>query len=937
MLLAAELYATPLRGLFVEAVRKGSMLERVGLKPGDVLLRWRRASPFPANPSSASGEFQSTFDLESVFVEQLPRGSLTLTGTRGSSEVLWQLPGGAPWSLVDTETVPSLGDSFIQQYKRGKELVERGDLEGGVRLWRAMSDSANSQGDRLLASWLLVRTSQALAKSYRWPDAESSYRESLAVVAGDKGLRAVEGQILRQLGDLYLDRRLWDRGRECYRRALTIDRRLAKESLTIVFDLIDLGYVDNLSGGSKDDRRYFRDALKILQHLAPGSSVVAMGWLQWGNAAALDGDYAAAAQRYERALTLEPRGHGELGRIEILGKLGYARELLGEDEAAERVWQEGLSLADREAPEDVLVTEIVQGLGRLAIKKGDLRTARPFLERALKLTVRDEPGGLGEAAAHANLGKLERQAGNLSISVNHLCKAMGVVENWRKRFETIEEVRVRWGVFFASYYRDCAEARVEAGQKEQAFQDLERGRARAFLNLLAERPARASEATPQYAKEWRHLHAEYDRTTATLARIRAKSGQEANILNLEGKLREIRRRRAEIQQAERSVRTIQYPEPLTLSEARSRLDPGTVLLLYSIGNTRTLLFVLAAPGAEFPGWAFFSLPVGEPEITRRVRAFRDVLVNDRNNEETFKTQAKALYDLLIRPADTFLGPAKRILISPDGALHTLPFAALIRDENYLIEWKPLHYALSATVYSELLKERRAPVDLQKMTLVAFDDPSYPQAPGKWAGRVADPVMREAIRRGLSPLPSSRNEVDEIAGFFSRAQIFEGRNATEENVRAAARGADVLHFAVHGLINERTPVNSALILSLPKARTATQNNGLLEAWEVMDDLSLNADLVVLSACDTALGRENRGEGLIGLTRAFQYAGARSVLATLWGISDRSTAGLMRRFYAALRAGKSKDEALREAQIDQIKSQEASQPFYWAAFELFGNWY
>jgi CHAT domain-containing protein len=133
------------------------------------------------------------------------------------------------------------------------------------------------------------------------------------------------------------------------------------------------------------------------------------------------------------------------------------------------------------------------------------------------------------------------------------------------------------------------------------------------------------------------------------------------------------------------------------------------------------------------------------------------------------------------------------------------------------------------------------------------------------------------------------------------------------------------------------LNSGLALSIPEHPAEGQENGILQAWEIFESLRLDADLVTLSACDTALGRDMGGEGILGLTRAFQFAGARSVLASLWSVADDSTAELMRRFYTYLKQGKSKDEALRLAQVDLIHGPEAtSHPYHWAAFQLSGDW-
>jgi CHAT domain-containing protein len=139
-----------------------------------------------------------------------------------------------------------------------------------------------------------------------------------------------------------------------------------------------------------------------------------------------------------------------------------------------------------------------------------------------------------------------------------------------------------------------------------------------------------------------------------------------------------------------------------------------------------------------------------------------------------------------------------------------------------------------------------------------------------------------------------------------------------------------------LLDARFPLNSALALTLPSQRREGEENGLLQAWEIFEQVRLDADLVTLSACETALGAELAGEGLIGLTRAFHYAGARSVLASLWRVSDDSTAGLMTSVYGHLKAGVTKDEALRRGQLGAIKQPTTSAPFHWAAFTLSGDW-
>jgi CHAT domain-containing protein len=234
-------------------------------------------------------------------------------------------------------------------------------------------------------------------------------------------------------------------------------------------------------------------------------------------------------------------------------------------------------------------------------------------------------------------------------------------------------------------------------------------------------------------------------------------------------------------------------------------------------------------------------------------------------------------------------------------------------------------------------------------LVAFGDPSLsPRSP---SGEPASDFERSALKMvtDLRPLPAARHEVDRIVALFpGRAEAFVGPRATEERVKGLPSQVRYIHFATHALLDDHSPMDSALILATPGDAQAMPENGLLQAWEVLEQLRLNTDLVVLSACDSGLGRELRGEGLLGLTRAFQHAGARNVLATLWRVGDQPTAALMVRFYRHLKEGAAKDEALRAAQLELIGgpvpvtdrsgrtvNRDLSLPHHWAAFQLHGD--
>jgi CHAT domain-containing protein len=323
---------------------------------------------------------------------------------------------------------------------------------------------------------------------------------------------------------------------------------------------------------------------------------------------------------------------------------------------------------------------------------------------------------------------------------------------------------------------------------------------------------------------------------------------------------------------------------------------------------------------------------------------------------------KWLYDQLIPPVVAErIAHSERLVIIPDRPLHYLPFAALIRvtedgNEQYLVEWKPVHTALSATVHAHLRKERpeEKPADRTRpFQLAAFGNPSYPSVQD---GERALTLVRSAVDRGLFdgfvPLPHSGREVTTIAGLYpaGAARTWVGPDATEDRAKALGKDVRIVHFAVHGVADPENPLDSFLAFTIPGQPAEGRDNGLLQAWEIFERVRLDADLVVLSACQTALGPQRGGEGLMSLSRAFQYAGARTVAASLWSVNDASTAELMIRFYRHLEKGKPKDEALRAAQIELIRGgpievvdengdlveEDFSAPYHWAAFQLIGDW-
>ncbi len=188
-----------------------------------------------------------------------------------------------------------------------------------------------------------------------------------------------------------------------------------------------------------------------------------------------------------------------------------------------------------------------------------------------------------------------------------------------------------------------------------------------------------------------------------------------------------------------------------------------------------------------------------------------------------------------------------------------------------------------------------------------------------------------------PLPETEREAVAVARLYGSTPLI-GEQATEERLRQRIETAQVIHLATHGYLHPVRPMSSGLLLTVPEKEPEpgeTNNDGALQAWEIYSQLKLKAELVVLSGCETGRGQEVKGEGLVGLTRALQYAGARSIVASQWKVADQSTAKLMVAFHRSLRQGVPKDEALRKAMALVRENPATSHPYYWAPFILVGN--
>ena len=532
----------------------------------------------------------------------------------------------------------------------------------------------------------------------------------------------------------------------------------------------------------------------------------------------------------------------------------------------------------------------------------------------------------------------------------------------------------------------------------QAFRATEQGRARSLLDLLSESGGQITEGVPPELLERKRENLDLQNEIASqLTGVNVSN--EAPTKSVEDLERELDRLQTEFDAIENQIRAaspryaaLTAAQPVSLAEVqRDLLDEGTALLEYMLGEDASYLWVVVKDKA-----ALYRLPARNV-ISKQVAEVRDQIVpvslrrslvevgatgaariasttppTTAGNAQSFAAASHSLYKTIFEPAAGLVG-ARRIVVAADGALSYIPFEALIASTatgadysslSYLIKSNEIVYTPSASVVAAIRKNATAS-DNQSGSILLVADPVFdPNDPRTRAAKPASAGMANLAdnTRGLtlkSAVADVSNSTAKPSESFKLARLA-GTRAEAEQVAATARTAGLkpdlwldfeaseenasgrdlsgyrfIHFATHGLLNTERPQFTGLVLTLVGNR---ERDGFLRTDEVFN-LRLGRPLIILSACETGLGRERRGEGIIGLTRAFMYAGAPTVAVTLWSVADRPTAELMSDFYKRLLAKErpsSAPSALREARLQMIAGKKYAAPFYWSPFVLAGEW-
>jgi len=685
--------------------------------------------------------------------------------------------------------------------------------------------------------------------------------------------------------------------------------------------------------------------------------------------------FPAASARLQQALDRASPGAPDAAHGMILLRLGEAALQQHNLQQAEMHVSDALEVFE-EIGHPVGQMESHFLLGRTLDAEGRMEEAAGHLTRGLELAVylRDlhpQIEALFLLAAH------EHRQGHFHASLERLAEAEERVKKWLNQGQVLY-LRELSSASLAPLYRltidvlmHLHEQDPEHGYARRAFETSERSRVRSLLTLLRTRNLADRYATAEQIARRAALAREIDQLIQSLrADPQADATQHNALHHAQFKLQKL--------QGEILTQNPAYPRLLAMEAVsveqvqRDILDPDTVLLEFSLGEERSFLWKVTQDTFQT-----FELP-GRQAIESLARETYALLIapgetTTKNGVSPWETarRARSQYPIVARQlSEMLLGKAleeitadQRLLVSTEGALLYIPVAAL-PDPRYRGQepsWEPIllrnevGYLPSASSVPLL---RRASWELPKaprITLVT--DPVYnltdsrvsgsprpgtrssqtPIAPTR--GLLSAPQRQAIDPHDLPRLPGTAAEGDSIRalGGGARFTLLEGHQATLHQVLGPPlEHANIVHFAVHGLMDDRNPQLSGLALSSVDAHGEAIDGFL--SFHAISNLQTQAQLVTLSACRTALGKEIQGEGLIGLTRGFLYAGVPRVVASLWQVGDEQTAELMPKFYQRmLQQGERPGEALRRAQIEIWQQDEdRGTPYGWAAFIMQGDW-
>jgi len=673
----------------------------------------------------------------------------------------------------------------------------------------------------------------------------------------------------------------------------------------------------------------------------------------------------SAIVKFEQALKLFRAVGDRNGEAVTLSNIGAVYSKLGEKQKALEYYSQSL-LVSRAVGDRGGEALTLNNIGSVYSQLGEKQKALEYYSQSLPLS-RATGDRSGEANNLSNIAYEKREQGNLTEALTNIEASIKIIESLRTKIAS-PELRTSYFATVQNYYQFYIDLLMQLhktqpryGYDTKALEASERSRARSLLELLFESNANIREGiSPDLLQQEKRLQQQLD--AIEKQRIEAVSSPNPNPT----KIGEIDKQRLALleqyQQIQTRIRTaspryaaLTQPQPLTLPEIQKQiLDENTILLQYSLGELRSYLWVVTSTGLTS-----YELPK-RADIETVAKKFLEAITSPiyRNIPQKVAQASANLGQVILQPAAAQLGN-KRLLIVPDGVLQYTPFQALTLDKTagqntnvpLIIEHEIITLPSASTL--AILRQNYGDRKPPSRTLAILADPVFSPDDERIKGKITQATTEklEANNLGLNRslrasnrqwpperLPFTRQEAQTISSLFPSAstrQILDFDASRTTATEGSLANYQIVHFATHGIANTENPELSGIVMSMVDDK-GNLVNGFLRLTDIFN-LKLAANLVVLSACQSGMGQNIKGEGMVGLTRGFMYAGAQRVAVSLWSVDDEGTAVLMQKFYQKMLQQKlAPAAALRAAQIEMMHQEKWKSPYYWAAFTLQGEW-
>ncbi|HEK85253.1 MAG TPA: CHAT domain-containing protein [Candidatus Aminicenantes bacterium] len=710
------------------------------------------------------------------------------------------------------------------------------------------------------------------------------------------------------------------------------------------FDAYYNAGVVNINIGNYDKAiEYFKEALGLIErdksnpYYSATLSNLATSYKKIGIDKGNKDDLDKAFDYFNQALSAAEATGNQQFQVAIFNNIGSLKAHLDENLDSLYYLNKARALAEQLKLNSYLAS-IYTNIGIIYARLGDYQNSSLYYDKAINLALSEnENRTLWES--YLEKGNLLRKQGKISESRFYYLNSINIIESLRSKLSMEEDKASFLGTDKRlDAYHNLIDLLIATNNNHlsqaslnEAFGFIERAKARSFLDSIES--SKISEQAPADIKlinQEKEIMSDMSKLYTKLIRPELSEEERNNILkevkNLEDKLDNVRR---QIRSQNPNYAKLTYPEIITYDQAnREFVDSKTAVFTFIVGKDSAYAFALTKKGLKV-----YSIPA-QSELRKKVINHRKA-ISDTDNHDFQSGQE--LYKLLLEPG--MIEGIKNLIIIPDDILNLLPFETLLvthQPVDWLIRHYTVYYAPSLSSLRELARhQNRKNRSKPKQNLFAVGDPYYGELEEKYPELSTKAIFQDLYTLAdlkFYRLKYSHEEIKRISNLIPKATILEREKATEDLVKSAnLSDYKIIHFAAHGLIDDQKPARSAIVLTLDNDPA---EDGFLQMREILN-LKLNADLVVLSACQTGLGQFIRGEGIKGLSRAFFFAGASSVLMSLWTINDQVSSQFMERFYFHLKSGKTTAEALRKVKLEMIDSGVVSHPYYWATFILSGD--